>query len=528
MPDAMVSGYRTSGRSSQSGKTELQAATEIMFSKVLIANRGEIAVRLIRALKEMDIASVAVFSEADRKGRHVFMADEAVPIGPAPSTESYLAGEKILRAARETEAEAIHPGYGFLSENAAFAKSCAESGIKFIGPAWESIERMGSKTAARRLAIAAGAPVVPGTEQGINDISAAKQIAREIGYPVLLKAAAGGGGKGMRRVDGEHDLEAAMRNAQSEAERAFGCGEVYLEKFIERPRHIEVQVLGDEYGHLIHLGERECSIQRRHQKVIEESPSPLVLEKPELRDELGAAALKIAREAGYYNAGTLEFLADQQGRFYFLEMNTRLQVEHPVTEMVTGIDLVKWQLRIAAGDRLTLNQSDIEWRGSAIECRVYAEDPDNNFLPSPGRILQYAEPGGPGVRVDGGVYQGWTVPVDYDPLLAKLAVWAETREAAADRMRRAVSEYHISGITTNLGLFSRMMRDSFFRAGKLDTGFLERLPPGNIERELGEGELVAAIIAGAAHHQNVMPRTPENAKASPSRWRTIGQGRLQQ
>jgi acetyl-CoA carboxylase biotin carboxylase subunit len=493
----------------------------------LIANRGEIAVRVIRALKEMGIASVAVFSEADRRARHVFMADEAVLIGPAPSTESYLAGEKILRAARETGAEAIHPGYGFLSENAAFAKACAEAAIKFIGPGWESIERMGSKTAARRLAIAAGAPVVPGTEQGISDISAARQIAREIGYPVLLKAAAGGGGKGMRRVDSEGDLEAAMRTAQSEAERAFGSGEVYLEKFVERPRHIEVQVLGDEHGHLLHLGERECSIQRRHQKVVEESPSPLVLERPELRDQLGAAALKIARAAGYYNAGTLEFLADQQGRFYFLEMNTRLQVEHPVTEMVTGVDLVKWQIRIAAGERLTLRQEDIAWRGSAIECRVYAEDPDNHYLPSPGRIVQYAEPGGPGVRVDGGAYEGWTVPVDYDPLLAKLVVWAETREAAADRMRRAVSEYHVSGITTNLGLFSRIMRDESFRAGKLDTGFLERLPREEAGREIGDADLVAAILAGAAHHHECAPRQAEITRHL-SRWRTVGQGRLQQ
>jgi acetyl-CoA carboxylase, biotin carboxylase subunit len=515
-------------RAGQSGTNELQAATETMFSKVLIANRGEIAVRVIRALKEMDIASVAVFSEADRKARHVFMADEAIPIGPAPSAESYLAGEKILRAARETGAQAIHPGYGFLSENAAFARACAESGIKFIGPAWESIERMGSKTAARRLAIAAGAPVVPGTEQGITNISAAKQIALEIGYPVLLKAAAGGGGKGMRRVDSEQDLAAAMRAAQSEAERAFGSGEIYLEKFIERPRHIEVQVLGDEHGHLIHLGERECSIQRRHQKVIEESPSPLVIERPGLRDELGAAALMIARAAGYYNAGTIEFLADQQGRFYFLEMNTRLQVEHPVTEMVTGVDLVKWQLRIAAGERLDLKQEDIAWRGSAIECRVYAEDPDNDFLPSPGPITQYAEPGGPGVRVDGGVYEGWIVPVDYDPLLAKLVVWAETREAAVDRMRRAVSEYHVSGITTNLGLFARVMRNAAFRAGKLDTGFLDRLPPEEVEQQPGGAELVAAILAGAAHHQNVAPRPAERAKSPLSRWRMTGQGRLQQ
>jgi acetyl-CoA carboxylase, biotin carboxylase subunit len=497
-----------------------------MFEKVLVANRGEIAVRIIRALKEMNIRSVAVFSEADRKALHVLMADEAVLIGPAPSIQSYLVTEKILDTARKTGAEAIHPGYGFLSENAAFAKACTDAGLKFIGPGWESIGRMGSKTAARRLAMAAGAPVVPGTEEGIASISAAKQIASEIGYPVLLKAAAGGGGKGMRRVDHESELESAMRAAQSEAERAFGSGEVYIEKLIEQPRHIEVQVLGDEHGHLIHLGERECSIQRRHQKVVEESPSPLVLAHPELREKLGEAALKISRAAGYYNAGTLEFLADQTGRFYFLEMNTRLQVEHPVTEMVTGIDLVKWQLRIAADEHLTIKQDDIVWRGSAIECRVYAEDPTNNYLPSPGTIAGYVEPGGPGVRVDGGVYEGWTVPFDYDPLLAKLAVWAETREAAVDRMRRAISEYHVSGIVTNLGLFSHIMTNPSFRAGKLDTGFLDRLKFE--EHRFEEPEFVAALLAGAVENaKNDTPANGVNVRL-PSRWRLATRGWKQQ
>ena len=381
--------------------------------------------RIVRALREMDIASVAVYSEADRRALHVQMADEAVCVGPASSAESYLVVANILEAARRTGAEAIHPGYGFLSENSGFAKACSESGIKFVGPHWQAIEQMGSKTAARRAAIAAGAPVVPGTEQGISDPEKAQAIAAQIGYPVLLKAAAGGGGKGMRRVDSETDLAPAMRGAASEAERAFGSGEVYLEKLIENPRHIEVQVLGDEHGHLIHLGERECSIQRRHQKVVEECPSPLVLARPELRKEIGAAALRIAGAVNYSNAGTMEFLADQQGRFYFLEMNTRLQVEHPVTEWVTGIDLVRWQLRIAAGEKLSLNQEDIRWNGSAIECRVYAEDPDNNFFPSPGRITQYLEPSGPGIRVDGGVYPGWNVPIEYDPLLAKLSVWGK-------------------------------------------------------------------------------------------------------
>jgi acetyl-CoA carboxylase biotin carboxylase subunit len=469
----------------------------LLFKKVLIANRGEIAVRIIRALREMNIASVAVFSEIDRRALHVQMADEAVCIGPAASSESYLRAENIIKVARQLNAEAIHPGYGFLSENAAFAKACEEAGIKFIGPRWQAIEQMGSKTGARRVAIAAGAPIVPGTEQGIADPDEARRIASEIGYPVLLKAAAGGGGKGMRRVDSEHDLLSAMRSASSEAERAFGSAEVYLEKLIEKPRHIEVQVLGDEHGHILHLGERECSIQRRHQKVIEECPSPLMLERPELRSEIGEAALKIARAVNYSNAGTLEFLADQNGRFYFLEMNTRLQVEHPVTEWVTGIDLVRWQLRIAAGEALTIQQQDVEWNGSAIECRVYAEDPASNFFPSPGRITQYAEPSGPGVRVDGGVYAGWNVPLDYDPLLAKLSTWAGTRQAAIDRMRRAVSEYRVLGITTNLTLFRDIMLDEKWITGELDTGFLDRFMQGYAPAASDELRQIAMLAAAS-------------------------------
>ncbi len=466
-----------------------------MFRKVLIANRGEIAIRIIRALREMNIASVAVFSETDRRALHVQMADEAVCIGPAASSESYLRGDKLIHAAQTTHAEAIHPGYGFLSENAAFAKACEDAAIKFIGPSWQAIQQMGSKTGARRVAIAAGAPVVPGTEQGIADPAQARKIAAEIGYPVLLKAAAGGGGKGMRRVDSESELVSAMRSAASEAERAFGSSEVYLEKLIEQPRHIEIQVLGDEHGHLIHLGERECSIQRRHQKVIEECPSPLMLARPGLRAEMGEAALRIARAVNYSNAGTLEFLADQSGRFYFLEMNTRLQVEHPVTEWVTGLDLVRWQLRIAFGEPLTLKQEDVTWNGSAIECRVYAEDPANNFFPSPGCITQYVEPSGPGVRVDGGVYAGWNVPLEYDPLLAKLSTWAGTRQAAIDRMRRAVSEYRVLGITTNLGLFAEIMRDAEWVAGNLDTGFLDRFMQSHSAQTEDADATLAAVLA---------------------------------
>ncbi len=453
--------------------------------------------RIIRALREMGIASVAVFSEADRRALHVQMADEAIRIGPAPSSESYLRIANIIQAAQTLHAEAIHPGYGFLSENAAFAKACEEAGIKFIGPSWRAIEQMGSKTAARRLAIEAGAPVVPGTQQGISDFEQARVIAQEIGYPVLLKASAGGGGKGMRRVDVEHELLSAMRSAASEAERAFGSGEVYLEKLIEKPRHIEVQVLGDEQGHIIHLGERECSIQRRHQKVVEESPSPLMLERPELRTEIGEAALRIARAANYSNAGTLEFLADQQGRFYFLEMNTRLQVEHPVTEWVTGVDLVQWQIRIAAGQRLTLRQEDVEWHGSAIECRVYAEDPANNFFPSPGLIKHYTEPSGPGVRVDGGVYAGWNVPIEYDPLLVKLSTWAGTRTAAIARMRRAVEEFRVLGIITNLSLFAELMADDAWLAGDLHTGFLDEFMRRRKAAEAQGENLEAAILSAA-------------------------------
>jgi acetyl-CoA carboxylase, biotin carboxylase subunit len=489
-----------------------------LFQKILVANRGEIAVRVIRALREMEIRSVAVFSEADRAALHVQMADEAVCIGPSASSESYLSGPRILEAARATGAEAIHPGYGFLSENAAFAKSCDEAGIKFIAPSWQAIHQMGSKTAARRLAAEAGAPVVPGTDQGLRDEGEARRTAAHIGYPVLLKAAAGGGGKGMRRVDSEAQLESAMRDAANEAERAFGSGEVYLEKLIERPRHIEVQVLGDEYGHIIHLGERECSIQRRHQKVIEESPSPLMLARPELRDLIGEAALRIARAANYSNAGTLEFLADQHGNFYFLEMNTRLQVEHPVTEWVTGIDLVHWQIRIASGERLRIKQKDVRWRGSAIECRVYAEDPENNFFPTPGRIARYVEPSGPGVRIDSGVYAGWTVPIEYDPLLAKLSVWGETRDSAIQRIRRAVSEYRIVGMTTNLGLFEKVMADEHFRAGDLHTAFLDEFMSHSRSRHPDQDELLASILA-AAHTETESPQVVPETPSTPGPWR---------
>jgi acetyl-CoA carboxylase biotin carboxylase subunit len=444
-----------------------------VFRKVLIANRGEIAVRLIRGLRELNIATVAVYSDADRASLAVRMADEAAHLGPAPSSESYLHIDKIIDAALRHGAEAIHPGYGFLSENAEFAQAVTQAGLTFIGPPAEAIRKMGSKTAARKIAINAGAPVVPGTEAAIHSIDQARETANSLGFPVLIKAAAGGGGKGMRRVDREEDLESAIRDASSEAARSFHNDEVYLEKLVVEPRHIEIQILGDHHGHMIHLGERECSIQRRHQKVIEECPSPLMSLDPALRDRMGAAAVNVARAAGYANAGTIEFLVDRDRNFYFLEMNTRLQVEHPVTELVTGLDLVSWQLKIAAGEPLTIQQSDVRWTGSAIECRVYAEDPENNFLPFPGKITYLAEPSGPGIRVDSGVYQGWNVPFDYDPLLAKLIAWAPDRDAAIHRLKRALSEYKVGGIRTNLAFFGDILHDPFFVRGELTTAFLD-------------------------------------------------------
>src|SRR4051794_2869175 len=444
-----------------------------MFKKILIANRGEIEVRVIRACHEMGIAAVAVYSDVDRASLHVRKADEAYPIGPAAAIESYLNIQKILDVAARSGADAIHPGYGFLSENAKFARACADAGVKFIGPTAAAMDAMGSKTRARQAMERAGVPSVPGTSRGLESFEQAEEVAARIGYPVMLKAAAGGGGKGMRLVQAPAELKSALEGARSEAERSFGDSEVYIEKAIINPRHIEMQILADEHGNTVYLGERECSLQRRHQKVVEEAPSPVV--DPDMRRRMGEIAVRVAQAADYTNAGTVEFLVDQQKNFYFLEMNTRLQVEHPVTELITGLDLVHLQIRIANGERLPFTQKDLTIRGHAIECRIYAEDPDNNYFPSPGKITLLLLPSGPGIRRDSGMYEGWTVPMDYDPLLAKLIGYGTDRAQAIARLQRALNEYFVGGIKTNISLFRRILSDPEFRAGKIDTGFLDRL-----------------------------------------------------
>jgi acetyl-CoA carboxylase, biotin carboxylase subunit len=467
-----------------------------MFSKILIANRGEIAVRIIRACREMGIRCVAVYSDVDRASLHVRKADEAYHLGPAAAAESYLNIPKIIAVARRSGADAIHPGYGFLSENPRFAHACAEAGIKFIGPTAAAMEMMGSKTRARQHMERVNVPFVPGTSRGLESAEEAVGVAEKIGYPVMLKAAAGGGGKGMRLVHTPAELKSALEAAQSEALRAFGDSEVYIEKAILNPRHIEMQVLADEHGNTVYLGERECSIQRRHQKVLEESPSPIV--DPEMRRRMGEIAVRVAQAAGYTNAGTVEFLVDRHKNFHFLEMNTRLQVEHPVTELTTGFDLVHLQIRIAAGERLPFTQDEIQLRGHAIECRIYAEDPDNNFFPSPGKITLLLLPSGPGIRRDSGMYEGWSVPIDYDPLLAKLIGYGSDRGQAIARLNRALHEYFVGGIKTNLSLFRRIFNDADFKAGRFDTGFLDRLLTRPIEVAGTDGKAaeVAAIAAG--------------------------------
>ncbi|MGH9520534.1 MAG: acetyl-CoA carboxylase biotin carboxylase subunit [Terriglobales bacterium] len=468
------------------------------FKKILIANRGEIAVRLIRACRELGITAVAVYSDVDRTALHVQLADEAYRLGPAAAAESYLNQDLVLRAARNCGAEAIHPGYGFLSENAAFAAACGQAGIVFIGPSPESMAALGSKTAARKLAQEHGIPILPGTTGAVASPEEAIRVAGRIGYPVMLKAAAGGGGKGMRLVARGEDLPSAFGLAAAEAQAAFGDAAVFLERAVLRPRHIEIQILGDQQGNLVWLGERECSVQRRHQKVIEESPAPRLSDAT--RAAMGEAALRAARAANYFSAGTVEFLVDQNEGFYFLEVNTRLQVEHPVTELVTGLDLVAEQIRIAAGEPLGYDQSSIRARGHAIECRVCAEDPEQDFMPSPGTIRRLISPQGPGVREDSGVYEGWTVPLEYDPLLAKLITWGTDRQQAVARMRRALGEYQIGGLRHNLGFFRRVFREPEFLAGRTDTGYIARLlaqPAPEPEPAEAAAASVAAALASA-------------------------------
>ena len=444
----------------------------VKIKKLLVANRGEIAVRIIRTAREMGIKTVAVYSEAERNGLHVRFADEAVCLGPAAASLSYLLGDKIIAAASELGADAIHPGYGFLSENASFARQVQESGLIFIGPSPESIEIMGNKVAARRAVSRYQIPMVPGTADAISNIDAAKIQALEIGYPVLIKASAGGGGKGMRVVENEAELEAQMKRAISEAKTAFGDGSVFIEKYLSSPRHIEVQILGDMHGNMVHLFERECSIQRRHQKVIEEAPSSVIGE--EKRKAMGEAAIKVAKACHYHNAGTVEFILDENLDFFFLEMNTRLQVEHPVTEMITGKDLVKEQILIAEGKKLSFSQEMLKIRGHAIEVRVYAEDPQNEFLPDTGKLNTYKKPEGPGVRVDDGFEEGMEIPIFYDPLIAKLITYDESRERAISKMIRAIDEYQINGIKTTLPFCKFVMQHQAFQSSGFDTKFIEK------------------------------------------------------
>jgi len=500
--------------------------------KILIANRGEIAVRIIRACRDLGIASVAVYSECDRSARHVRMADEAYPIGGNPPKESYLRIDRIIDTARRCGADGVHPGYGFLAENEDFSAACRDAKITFIGPSPELIERMGSKTAARQAAIAVGAPVVPGTEESLgSEVSdeTITGIAAQIGYPLMIKAVAGGGGKGMRVVHAPEELSGAVRGARSEAAASFGDSAIFLERRVGRARHIEVQLLGDHYGTVLPFVERECSMQRRHQKVIEETPSAMV--SPALRARITSAAADVARSVGYTNAGTIEFLLDEDGSFYFLEMNTRLQVEHPITEMVSGVDLVRWQIRIARGERLDLDPAALLVpRGHAIECRIIAEDPDAGFMPSPGRISVLRVPSGPGIRDDGGTESGAEVPIHYDPMVSKLIAWGEDRPQAIARMRRALSEYEVVGIKTSIPFFRWMLDQPDFEASRFDTTYLDRLlrerqgapflPPGDADEEVAT---IAAALhqvfksTAAASQAEVRP----NGQPAPStRWQT--------
>ena len=494
--------------------------------KILIANRGEIAVRVIRACREMNISPVAVFSECDRSALHVRLADEAYAIGPSAPRESYLRIDRIVETASRCGADAVHPGYGFLAENSAFAAAVRDAGLTFIGPTPKAIETMGSKTAARLAAKRAGVPVVPGTEEPIGPDTPVDEIARvahAVGYPLLVKAVAGGGGKGMRTVTGAAELASAVQAARSEAATAFGDAAVYLERRLMRPRHIEVQLLGDQYGTILPFVERECSIQRRHQKVLEETPSVAV--SPALRSAITSAAAAVARTVEYTNAGTIEFLVDEDGSFYFLEMNTRLQVEHPITELVTGIDLVRWQIRIAQGARIDLDPARaVAPSGHAIECRVYAEDPDNNFLPAPGRITALRPPSGPGIRDDSGAAVGLDVTIFYDPMISKLVAWAEDRPAAVARMRRALGEYLVGGIRTTIPFFTWLLAQPDFIGGRFHTTYLDEILQARKGQPFVEPastvEEIAAIAAALFAPNQTAANPASNGRASGERWRT--------
>ncbi|WP_256007335.1 acetyl-CoA carboxylase biotin carboxylase subunit [Pedobacter deserti] len=486
------------------------------MKKLLVANRGEIALRIMRSAREMGIKTVAVYSEADRKALHVRYADEAVCIGPAPSNQSYLLSELIIDACRQTGAEAIHPGYGFLSENASFARMVREAGLTLIGPTPEAMEIMGNKLSAKAAALQYNIPMVPGTAEAITDIAEAKQRALEVGFPILIKAAAGGGGKGMRIVEQVNDFESQMQLAVSEATSAFGDGSVFIERYVSSPRHIEIQVLGDTHGNIVHLFERECSVQRRHQKVVEEAPSSILTE--EVRAEMGRCAVDVARSVSYVGAGTVEFILDENLNFFFLEMNTRLQVEHPVTELITGLDLVKEQIRIARGEVLSYKQEDLHINGHAIELRVYAEDPDNNFLPDIGVLQTYRTPKGNGVRVDDGFEQGMEVPIYYDPMIAKLITWGHDRSEAMDRMIRAIDEYEITGIKTTLGFGKFVMRHEAFRTGAFDTHFVSKyFEPGSHYED--KDEAMIAAVAAVLFSNKRIARVAAQASAPQTNWK---------
>lgn len=490
-----------------------------MIRKVLVANRGEIAVRIMRSCREMGIRTVAVYSDADRKAMHVIYADEAYHIGASPSSESYLNMEKILEVAQKSKADAIHPGYGFLSENAVFSEKCQQAGIKFIGPQPYAISQMGDKITARKTMMAAGVPVVPGTESAITSEEEAIKTVKEVGLPVMVKASAGGGGKGMRLVKNEKDIVSSVRAARSEAKSAFGDDAVYIEKYIESPHHIEFQILADQHGHVIHLFERECSVQRRHQKIIEETPSPILT--PEIREEMGKAAVAAAKAVDYEGAGTIEFIVDSKLNYYFLEMNTRLQVEHPITERVVGVDLVKEQINIASGKVLALRQEDLQQNGHAIECRVYAEDAANNFMPAPGKVTHITIPYGVGVRVDGYIYEGFEIPIYYDPLIAKLIVWGRDRKDAIERTVRALQEFKIAGVKNSLNFLENIMTAPDFVKGNYTTHFIDE----NIKHLLshdpcvGECEDMVVIAAFLEYLYRIRKASPKEMTTLKNNWK---------